>query len=77
MPEIIRAATLELLIDASAQRFVDTVVDIQQSGGGVSGDGIARVVVTGGGAGIGLLRRLAELADAAQQQSDRLSLIHI
>lgn len=50
---------LDVLIDEASARFVDTVGAIVSSeGGGVHGDGVARVVVTGGGAGIKLLSRL-------------------
>ena len=43
----------------ASARFVDTVTEIITSDtGGVHGDGIARVVFTGGGAGIKLLSRL-------------------
>ena len=50
---------LDVLIDEASARFVDTVTEIITSDtGGVHGDGIARVVFTGGGAGIKLLSRL-------------------
>lgn len=50
---------LDVLIDEASTRFVDTVSEIIASDtGGVHGDGIARVVFTGGGAGIKLLSRL-------------------
>ncbi|WP_297851028.1 6-phosphogluconolactonase [uncultured Corynebacterium sp.] len=50
---------LDVLIDEASTRFVDTIAEIIASDtGGVHGDGIARVVFTGGGAGIKLLSRL-------------------
>ena len=50
---------LDVLIDEASTRFVHTVSEIIASDtGGVHGDGIARVVFTGGGAGIKLLSRL-------------------
>ena len=50
---------LDVLIDEASSRFIDTVTEIITSDtGGVHGDGIARVVFTGGGAGIKLLSRL-------------------
>lgn len=50
---------LDVLIDEASTRFVNTVTEIIASDtGGVHGDGIARVVFTGGGAGIKLLSRL-------------------
>lgn len=50
---------LDLLIDEASTHFVDTIGAITSSAtGGVHGDGVARVVFTGGGAGIKLLSRL-------------------
>ncbi|AGF72532.1 6-phosphogluconolactonase [Corynebacterium halotolerans] len=57
------------LINQAAARFVDVVHGVQ-SAGGPHGDGVARVVLTGGGAGIGVLRRLAEFHAAADAQSE-------
>ncbi|WP_018295563.1 6-phosphogluconolactonase [Corynebacterium lubricantis] len=60
MVTVSKVPDLVSLIDEAATRFVDTVSAIQaDSAGGVGGDGIARVVVTGGTAGIGLLEKLA------------------
>ncbi|MHA2789032.1 6-phosphogluconolactonase [Corynebacterium sp. S7] len=62
MVTVSKVPDLVSLIDEAATRFVDTVQAIQaDSAGGVSRDGIARVVVTGGTAGIGLLEKLATL----------------
>lgn len=58
---------LSSLIDATASSFTTLTRDIQSSPtGGVHEDGIARLVLTGGTAGIALLRRLAE-PDVADQ----------
>lgn len=70
MVEVIKVTDLPALIERAAHDFVATVVAAQAPGGGVHGDGMARVVLTGGGAGIGLLRKLAELAQAAQAQQE-------
>ncbi|STC96096.1 6-phosphogluconolactonase [Corynebacterium renale] len=53
-----------------ASRFVETVAHIQTDATGVSQDGFARVVLTGGTAGIAVLKRIAELDRAAQIQAD-------
>lgn len=56
-----RFSGLELLIDAASAQLTATLRKIHADPtGGAHGDGIARVVVTGGTAGIALLRRLAE-----------------
>ncbi len=64
-----RVADQDALIMEAAARFID-VVHAVQNGGGRHGDGVARVVLTGGGAGIGVLRRLAALDAAAAEQED-------
>lgn len=69
MVTVNRVTDLNDLINQAAARFIDVVHGVQ-NGGGCHGDGIARVVLTGGGAGIGVLRRLAELHAAADEQSD-------
>ena len=56
-----------------ARRIVDLVSDIQRNGGvgGAQGaDGFARIVLTGGGAGIGVLTELAALDHAARETAD-------
>ena len=50
-----RVSDVDDLISQAALKFVDTVARIQASGGGLHDDGVARVVLTGGGAGIGVL----------------------
>ncbi|AKK06006.1 6-phosphogluconolactonase [Corynebacterium mustelae] len=57
MLEIIKTKSLEDVCAHAADDFITAIRDINQTGG-VHGDGIARVVLTGGGAGIGMLRRL-------------------
>ncbi|WP_297007095.1 6-phosphogluconolactonase [uncultured Corynebacterium sp.] len=56
-----------------ARRIVDMISEIQRDGGvgGADGvDGFARIVLTGGGAGIGVLQELAVLDHAARQTAD-------
>lgn len=53
-----------------ASRFVETVAHIQTDAAGVSQDGFARVVLTGGTAGIAVLKRIAELDKAAHMQAE-------
>jgi 6-phosphogluconolactonase len=56
-----------------ARRVVDLVSDVQRNGGvgGAQGaDGFARIVLTGGGAGIGVLTELAVLDHAARETAD-------
>lgn len=56
MVTVSRFDTLDMLIDAAAARFVDVIASIHSDpAGGVHGDGIARVVLTGGTAGIRFL----------------------
>lgn len=51
---------LNALVDEAATHFADVMTAIHADpNGGVSGDGIARVVVTGGTAGIALLAKLS------------------
>lgn len=59
-----RSDSLSTLIDDAASAFIDVVSSLQATDGGRHGDGIARLVLTGGGAGIGLLARVRELEDA-------------
>ena len=63
-----RASDVDELISSAALAFIDAIAAIQTPGGGLHKDGVARVVLTGGGAGIGLLRELANLHHAAQKQ---------
>lgn len=68
------------LISGVAREIIDLIVAIQQ-GGGVGGahgpDGCARVVLTGGGAGIGVLRELAALDHAAQSSAETFPMVSI
>lgn len=61
------------LVAGVARQIVDLVVSAQR-GEGVGGadgpDGFARIVLTGGGAGIGVLRELAVLDHAARETRD-------
>ncbi|VEH08554.1 oxppcycle protein OpcA [Corynebacterium kutscheri] len=58
-PDVIRVADLDAVTDTAAERFVEVVHCINRNGG-VTGDGIARIVLTGGGAGIGMLEKLRD-----------------
>lgn len=69
MVEVVRVADLKQLVDEAAKRFVSYVAGVQAAGG-VHGDGIARVVLTGGGAGIKLLAALAEHDRLAELQAE-------
>ena len=70
-----RPDTLSTLLDQAATSLIDVVSALQSTGTGVHGDGIARLVLTGGGAGIGLLERIREL-EAADPRID-FSRVHI
>lgn len=59
--EVVRVAGLDELADQAARRADAVVADTQQSGRGRHGDGFARVVLTGGSAGIAVLEHWAEL----------------
>lgn len=59
-----RPDTLSTLLDQAATSLIDVVSSLQTTGGGRHGDGVARLVLTGGGAGIGLLERIREHEDA-------------
>lgn len=57
------------LISTAAQDFLEVIHQVQ-AGGGCHNDGVARVVLTGGSAGIGLLKELARLDAAAIAQGE-------
>ncbi|MCK7641469.1 6-phosphogluconolactonase [Corynebacterium sp. CCM 8835] len=76
MVEIARVRDLDSLVAAAAARMTQTIAAVQ-AGGGLHGDGVARVVLTGGGAGIGLLRKLAEFDATARTMSDDFPVVHI
>ncbi|MBN9643442.1 6-phosphogluconolactonase [Corynebacterium mendelii] len=61
MMDIIRLADLNALTDRAAADFL-TVLAAARNRGGVTGDGRLKVVLTGGGAGIMFLEKLAGLA---------------
>ena len=63
-----RVSDVDELISSAAKAFIDVIAAAQAPGGGLHNDGVARVVLTGGGAGIGLLRELARLDRAAKEQ---------
>lgn len=64
MVSLRRPATLSALVDQAATSLIDVVSSLQTTGLGRHRDGVARIVLTGGGAGIGLLERVRELEDA-------------
>ncbi|MCQ9332632.1 6-phosphogluconolactonase [Corynebacterium phoceense] len=70
MVTVHRVDDLQELIRQTALAFIETVAAAQAPGGGVHGDGVARVVLTGGGAGIGMLRELVRLDAAADSQGE-------
>ncbi|MBI9000515.1 6-phosphogluconolactonase [Corynebacterium sp. CCM 9185] len=76
MVDITRVRDLNSLITAAATRMTQTIAAVQ-AGGGRHGDGVARVVLTGGGAGIGLLEKLAEFDATARTMSDDFPVVHI
>ncbi|WP_288831616.1 6-phosphogluconolactonase [uncultured Corynebacterium sp.] len=60
MVTVSRFPDLAALVDATADRLAATLAAIHADpAGGVNGDGMARLVLTGGGAGIALLRELS------------------
>lgn len=77
MVTINRVADLEELISSAALKFIDVVAQAQSLNGGVHGDGIARVVLTGGGAGIGMLKELRRLDQAARDQGEDFPALRI
>lgn len=65
--QVQRFTELDLLIDATASSLASLIGETQASASsGLHGDGVARLVLTGGTAGIALLRRLAQ-ADLAER----------
>ena len=56
MTTVRNVPNLDVLIDEASTQFVETIETIVSTPtGGVHGDGIARVVFTGGGAGAGMV----------------------
>lgn len=70
MVDIHRVSDKAALTEQAALDFIDLVAAFQAPGGGRHGDGVARVVLTGGSAGIGMLEQLRRFADAAQAQGE-------
>ncbi|WP_293818281.1 6-phosphogluconolactonase [uncultured Corynebacterium sp.] len=58
------------LATSAAREFINTVAELQRTGDTLTGDGIVRVVLTGGGAGIATLAEIAALDHAAQQTAE-------
>lgn len=58
------------LASSVAREFVSTVVRLQQTGETVTDDGMVRVVLTGGGAGIAALAEIAALDHASRQTAE-------
>ncbi|MEJ5996789.1 6-phosphogluconolactonase [Corynebacterium sp. H130] len=67
--QVINVADRDALVKQAAADFVALISRVQ-AGAGLYDDGIARVVVTGGGAGIGLLKELRSLDWAAEAQAE-------
>lgn len=67
--QVINVADRANLVQQAAIDFVELVAQAQ-SGAGLYSDGVARVVLTGGGAGIGLLEQLRALDWAATTQQE-------
>ena len=59
MVEVIRVTDTEDLVNQAAERFVDVARAATAPGGGINYDGVARIVLTGGTAGIKLLEKVA------------------
>ncbi|GAB3591363.1 6-phosphogluconolactonase [Corynebacterium faecale] len=59
MVEIINATDTADLVDQAANRFIAVAESATAPGGGINYDGVARIVLTGGGAGIKLLEKLS------------------
>lgn len=79
-PDIRVSANQEELAAAAAREFVNTVARLQNTGGIVGGeqpDGIVRIVLTGGGAGVATLREIATLDHAAREQSNSFPIVSI
>lgn len=77
MVTVVRVSDVDALVKRAALTFVETIAACQSPGGGLHGDGVARVVVTGGGAGIGLLKELAALDQAADAQADTFPALRV
>lgn len=59
MVDIIKATDLSDLVNQATDRFITVVEAATVPGGGVNFDGVARIVLTGGSAGVKLLEKLA------------------
>lgn len=69
MVQVVHVSDRADLVRTAAADFVELIARAQ-SGQGLYDDGVARVVLTGGGAGIGLLEQLRALDWAAQTQGE-------
>lgn len=76
MVTITSAENQQDLIATAARDFVDVIHQVQ-AGGGLHNDGVARVVLTGGGTGTGLLRELARLDAAATAQEETFPAVRV
>lgn len=71
--DVVRVADRPALVDAAADRLLALLAAIQaDAAGGLHGDGIPRVVLTGGTAGIELLAKLAERAESSDVDVARI-----
>ncbi|AKK03208.1 6-phosphogluconolactonase [Corynebacterium epidermidicanis] len=69
MVDVLNFADQDSLVAQAAQDLVTLIAGVQAAGG-LHGDGVARVVLTGGGAGIKLLGALAEHHRVAEAQAE-------
>lgn len=74
--QVINVSDRSELVRQAAWDFVELISRVQ-AGQGLYDDGIARVVLTGGGAGIGLLEQLRDLDWAAQRQQEDFPTLRI
>ncbi|APT92487.1 6-phosphogluconolactonase [Corynebacterium phocae] len=77
MVTVTRVRDVEQLCTLAALDMIELIATLQGPGGGLHGDGIARVVLTGGGAGIGTLEQLAHFDRCAAAQEDSFPALRI
>lgn len=59
MVNVVNVVDTADLVEQAAEKFITVIKNATTPGAGLHGDGIARIVLTGGGAGIKLLEKLA------------------
>lgn len=70
MVTVNRVSDLDELVRTVAGRLIDVVSNIQATSGGRHNDGVARLVLTGGTAGVRVLAQLRDFDAAADAQAD-------